>query len=103
MFIYLYGYIKLFIIIINNTGALTMTPITSPEDLGRALKMHRKKLGLTQIETGKKFNLTQKTVSNIENGRPGVQLETLFRLMSALNLEMHMELRDAPYKGEVPW
>jgi len=80
-----------------------MTPITSPEDLGRALKMYRKKLHLTQIEAGGKFNLTQKTVSNIENGRPGVQLETLFRLMSALNLEIHLEPRDEPYKGEAPW
>ena len=80
-----------------------MTPITSPKDLGRALKVQRKKLSLTQIEAGKKFNLTQKTVSNIENGRPGVQLETLFRLMSALNLEIHLEPRDTPYKGEAPW
>ena len=80
-----------------------MIPITSPEDLGRVLKMHRKRLSLTQIEAGKKFNLTQKTVSNIENGRPGVQLETLFRLMSALNLEIHLEPRDTPYEGEAPW
>ena len=80
-----------------------MTPITSPEDLGRVLKMCRKKLHLTQIEAGGKFNLTQKTVSNIESGRPGVQLETLFRLMSALNLEIHLESRDKPYKGEAPW
>jgi len=80
-----------------------MTPITSAEDLGRALKMRRKKLGLTQIEAGKKFNLTQKTVSSIESGRPGVQLETLFRLMSALNIEIHLESRDTPYKGEAPW
>lgn len=80
-----------------------MIPITSPEDLGRALKMRRKKLSLTQVEAGEKFNLTQKTVSNIENGRPGVQLDTLFRLMSALNLEIHLQPRDTPYKGEAPW
>ncbi len=80
-----------------------MTPITSPEDLGRVLKLCRKKLHLTQSEAGGKFNLTQKTVSNIENGRPGVQLDTLFRLMSALNLEIHLESRDKPYKGEAPW
>ncbi|MDT8452340.1 MAG: helix-turn-helix domain-containing protein [Gammaproteobacteria bacterium] len=80
-----------------------MIPVTSPEELGRVLKMRRKELNLTQIEAGKKFNLTQKTVSNIENGRPGVQLDTLFRLMSALNLEIHLQPRDMPYKGEAPW
>jgi HTH-type transcriptional regulator / antitoxin HipB len=80
-----------------------MTPITSAEDLGHVLKMRRKKLSLTQTEVGEKSNLTQKTVSNIESGRPGVQLETLFRLMSALNLEMQLESRGRPYKGEAPW
>jgi len=65
--------------------------------------MYRKKRHLTQIEAGVKFDMTQKTVSNIENGRPGVQLDTLFRLMSALNLEIHLEPRDKPYKGKAPW
>lgn len=80
-----------------------MLPITSAEDLGRSLKMQRKLLGLTQIQAGNKFNLTQKTVSNIENGRPGVQLDTLFRLLSALNLEMYLGPRDISYKGKEPW
>lgn len=80
-----------------------MTPITSAENLGRVLKMHRKKLGLTQTQAGEKLNLTQKTVSNIESGRPGVPLDSLFRLMSALNLEMQLQPRDTSHKGKVPW
>ena len=71
-----------------------MIPVTSSETLGKVLRHYRKKLNLTQTEAGKKFNLSQKTVSNIENGLSGVTLETLFKLMSALGLEMHLEPRN---------
>ena len=80
-----------------------MIPITSPETLGKVLRRYRKELNLTQSEAGKKFNLSQKTVSNIESGLSGVQLGTVFRYMSALGLEMHLQPRDKPAKDEALW
>lgn len=80
-----------------------MLPITSPKTLGQVLRKYRKDCGLTQVELGKKFNLTQKTVSNIESGLPGTQLGTLFKLMSALGLEMHLEFRDKASGDEALW
>ncbi|MFV2060562.1 MAG: helix-turn-helix domain-containing protein [Gammaproteobacteria bacterium] len=80
-----------------------MLPITSPETLGKVLRRHRKELGLNQSEAGAKFNISQKTVSNIESGLPGVRLETIFRLMSALKLEMHLEPRDKKNTDEDIW
>ncbi|HEC30347.1 MAG TPA: helix-turn-helix domain-containing protein [Gammaproteobacteria bacterium] len=80
-----------------------MIPITSPETLGKVLRRYRRDLGLTQSEAGRKFNLSQKTVSNIESGLPGVQLGTLFKLMSALRLEMQLESREKPSKDEALW
>jgi HTH-type transcriptional regulator/antitoxin HipB len=80
-----------------------MLPITSPETLGKVLRRYRKNLGLTQAEAGAKFKLSQKTVSNIESGLPGVQLGTLFRYMSALGLEMHLEPRAGSIKDEALW
>lgn len=71
-----------------------MIPITSSKTLGQVLRKYRKERGLTQTDVGKKFNLTQKMVSNIESGSPGVQLGTLFKLMSALGLEMHLQSRE---------
>lgn len=71
-----------------------MIPITSPETLGKVLRRYRKDLGLTQIEAGNKYNLPQKTISNIEAGLSGVQLGSVFRYMAALNLEMHLEPRN---------
>ncbi len=73
-----------------------MIPITSTDTLGKVLRRYRKDLGLTQAEAGEKFNLSQKTVSQIESGRSGVQLGTVFKLMSALHLEMHLEPGNKP-------
>lgn len=70
-----------------------MIPITSTKTLGKVLRKYRMEQNLTQTEAGQRFNLTQKTVSNIEAGRPGVRLETLFNILSALELEMHLEPR----------
>ncbi len=80
-----------------------MISITSPATLGKALRRHRKDLGLTQSELGQKFNVPQKTVSNIEAGRPGVQLATLFKLLSALSLEINLRQRDALDNKEALW
>lgn len=80
-----------------------MLPITSPETLGKVLRRHRKDLGLTQIEAGKRFNLPQKTVSNIEAGLPGVHISSIFRYMSSLGLEMHLESRIESGKEKALW
>lgn len=73
-----------------------MIPITSPQTLGKVLRKYRKDQGLTQTEAGRKFNLTQKMVSNIETGVSGVQVGTLFKLLSALGLEIHLKPRKIP-------
>ena len=80
-----------------------MLPVTSPRTLGQALRYHRKKLQLSQTEAGQRINLTQKMVSNIENGVAGVRLGTLFNYMAALGLEIHLEPRDKGVEEEAPW
>jgi len=80
-----------------------MIVITSAEDLGRALRKYRKDKGLSQSQVGRKFNMTQKTISNIEAGLPGVQLGTLFRLMAALDLEMHLSPRNQAANDKALW
>jgi HTH-type transcriptional regulator / antitoxin HipB len=80
-----------------------MLPITSPETLGKVLRRYRKDQGLSQTEAGRKFNLPQKTVSNIESGLPGVQIGSVFRYMSALGLEMQLAFRSEAAKDEALW
>ncbi len=80
-----------------------MIPITSPKMLGRALRQHRTEQGLTQSQAGGKFNIPQKTVSNIESGLPGVRLASIFKYMSALGLEMQLEYRNSHNNNDDIW
>ena len=80
-----------------------MIPITSPETLGKVLRRYRKEIGLSQSKAGSKFNLPQKTVSNIESGVSGVRIDSIFRYMSALGLEMQLDLRNNTAINKVLW
>jgi HTH-type transcriptional regulator/antitoxin HipB len=62
--------------------------VYSTKSLGSTLKRQRKAKKLNQHEVGEAFNLQQSTVSNIEQGAPGTRLETVFRMLAALDLEM---------------
>ena len=80
-----------------------MIPVTSPDTLGGVLRYHRKNQGLTQAEAGGKFNLPQKTVSRIEVGVAAVRLDTVFRYMAALGLEMRLEPRNRLTEDGALW
>jgi len=62
--------------------------VYSPKSLGSALKRQRNAKKLSQNEAGNAFKLDQTTISSIEQGAPGTRLETLFRILAALDLEM---------------
>jgi len=62
--------------------------VHSPKSLGSAITRQRKAKKLSQTEAGSTFKIEQSTISSIEQGAPGTRLETLFRLLAALDLEM---------------
>lgn len=62
--------------------------VYSTKSLGHAVKRQRKAKKLTQKEAGSVFKIDQTTVSDIEQGAAGTRLETLFRMLAALGLEM---------------
>lgn len=70
--------------------------IISPESLGFALREERKKKGLNQTELGIPVGVDQTTVSKVEQGKPGTRLDTLFRLLSVLDLELILQPKDVP-------
>ena len=80
-----------------------MIPITSPQTLGKVLRKNRKSLGFTQSYAGGKLNLTQKMVSDIESGKDGVHIATIFRYMTALGLEMQLEFRNKSQDESEIW
>jgi HTH-type transcriptional regulator / antitoxin HipB len=70
--------------------------IISPESLGQALRAERKKKGLSQKVVGHSVGMEQHTISKIEKGNPGTELNTLFRLLAALDLEVIVQPRQKP-------
>ncbi len=64
------------------------TPISSTFQLAQTLRGYRKKSGLSQDEAGSKVGLKQKTISALERIPDTSKIESLFKLLSALNLEI---------------
>lgn len=62
--------------------------IHTPKDLAILAISQRKKLKLSQVEVGKRVGLKQKTISAFEQKPQSTKLETLFRILSALELDI---------------
>ena len=64
-----------------------------PKQLGSLIRKARKALGLSQVELASRAGLRQETISLIETGSPATRIDTLMRLMVALDLEMSVGQR----------
>ncbi len=71
-----------------------MHKATSPKVLGQILKSARNQKGLTQDQAGNLVGITQAMVSRIERGESNARIDTLFRLMAALEMEMTLGPRE---------
>ena len=60
----------------------------TPAQLGPILRSIRAELGLTQQDAGAKVGLKQSTVSVIESDSARTSVATLYKLLSALGLEL---------------
>jgi HTH-type transcriptional regulator/antitoxin HipB len=74
--------------------------VVSPEILGAALREARKKKGLSQAAAGRSVGMDQPTVSKVEQGNSGTRLDTLFRLLAALDLELVLQPRRSPSNND---
>lgn len=68
--------------------------ITSPKLLAQALKNARTDKKLTQQKTAEQIGIKQSTVSGFENQPDKARIETLFKLLAALELEVQLVERD---------
>jgi HTH-type transcriptional regulator / antitoxin HipB len=71
-----------------------MQTLVNKNTLGYLLKDARKKRGLTQEEAGKTVGLNQTMISRVENGRHMLRVDTLFKLLAALDLELFIQPRE---------
>lgn len=60
----------------------------TPSQLGAVLKGCRKQRSLSQTAAGTQVGLTQRTVSVIESDAARSGIDTLYKLLSALGLEL---------------
>ncbi|RXS41648.1 helix-turn-helix domain-containing protein [Idiomarina sp. 29L] len=68
--------------------------ITSPHALAAHLKDERKRQNLSQTKVAEFVGLRQGTVSSFELSPEKSQIDTLFRLLSALGLELSIKSKE---------
>ncbi|GJA77872.1 MULTISPECIES: helix-turn-helix domain-containing protein [Aeromonas] len=76
---------------------------TSPALLAAAVRDQRKISKLTQAEAAKLVGIKQTTVSDFELRPESTKLETLFKLLSALDLELHVVKRGSTLDDNKVW
>ncbi|MCL7931244.1 helix-turn-helix domain-containing protein [Halomonas llamarensis] len=64
--------------------------ITTPDMLAQAFKEARKRKGFAQQHTAELVGIKQATVSRFENHPERSHVDTLFKLLAALELELHV-------------
>ena len=77
--------------------------VTSPTLLAAAVRDQRKISKLTQSEAAKQVGIKQTTVSDFELRPESTKLETLFKLLSALDLELHVVKRGSTLDDNTVW
>jgi len=70
-----------------------MQKAISPKILGKILKSARNNKKLTQEKAGNLVGITQAMLSRIERGETHIRVDTLFRLLAALELEITIQSR----------
>lgn len=67
--------------------------VRSARQLGTLIQNERIRRDLSQQELADLAGTGQKTISHVENGKEGTKLETIFGLLAALDLEIHLASR----------
>jgi y4mF family transcriptional regulator len=62
--------------------------IRIPEDLGKIVRFHRKKSGLTQAEVARLAGVGKTVVFQLEKGKTTVRMDTASRILSVLNIRL---------------
>jgi len=76
------------------------TKAVNSKSLGIILKSVRKSKGLNQTEAGKLVGIDQTTISKIERGESNARIDTLFRILAALDMELIVSPREKSDTGE---
>ncbi len=62
--------------------------IRNNQDLGEAMRLARRNQGLRQVDVAQKASVRQALVSDLENGTTTAKLNTVIRVLAALNMDL---------------
>lgn len=75
----------------------------SPKELALFVRNQRKKLQLSQAQVAERVGLKQKSISAFENKPESTKCETLFRILSAVNFDMEVILKNETTADKSRW
>jgi HTH-type transcriptional regulator/antitoxin HipB len=67
--------------------------IRSNKDLGAAIRLARKDRNLRQVDVARKASARQALISELENGATTAKLDTVMRVLAALDLDLSIVSR----------
>lgn len=70
-----------------------MSRITNTKELGKLIRDKRKEKGLTQSDLAMYCNTGIRFISDLENGKPTMQIEKVLVVLSMLALNVYVEER----------
>ena len=71
-----------------------MQKIRTKKELGEIIRSERKKQNLKQAELAKIASVRQPSISDIETGEVSVKIDTLFKVVAALDLDFAIANRE---------
>ena len=77
--------------------------IRSPKELALLVINQRKKNKLSQADVGKLVGLKQQTISAFELNPEKTQINTLFHILSAVNLDIKIQPKDEKTTSKNSW
>lgn len=64
------------------------TIIRNSKELGEAIRLARVNSGLRQVDVARKASIRQALVSDLENGATTANLDTVIKVMAALDMDL---------------
>ena len=67
--------------------------VTSPKDIGEIVRHARKEAGMTQKELAKACGCGVRFLSELENGKPTIELGKALRVLNVLSYDIDIDAR----------
>ncbi len=75
------------------SDSLPIGKVLSPEDMGECIRTRRKQQGATQSEFASLCGVGVRFISDLENGKPTIQLGKTLQVLKYLGLELSVQAR----------